>query len=116
MKPRRGRSSIGCAEPAMAREHLLAPEIANRQLEELRIRREGDDPVVDAYFADPRGDRLHLCFIGVTELRVSRIKLGASGYQLLDLRELERRDRTVQLVPPKSGGIAFFARLVMAVD
>jgi len=100
----------------MPREHLLAREISERPLVELRVRREGEDQLVDAYFADARGDRLHLCFIGVSELRISRLQLGVSGYRLLDLRGLGKRDRTVQLAPPKGRGAALFARVVMAVD
>jgi len=100
----------------MPREHRLASEIANRPLEELRVRREGEDQLVDAYFADARGDRLHLCFIGVTELRVSRLELGVGGYRLLDVRELGKPERAVQLAPPKGRGAALFARVVMAVD
>jgi len=100
----------------MPHDHPMLPNAKLLRLAELRLSREGDDVMVDAYFQGPGHELTHLAFVGVKDLRVAKYQPEARGYQLLDVRDLGKRGRAVRLVPPKGKGVALEARVVMSVD
>ena len=62
----------------MAHDHPLLSDARAQRLLEVRLRSIGPDFVVDAYF-ERAGERTHLVFIGVSELRISRFEPGMIG-------------------------------------
>ena len=89
----------------------LVPELPRLQLSEVRVSSLEGELAVDAYFADGRGDRTHVLFLGVDKLKLDRFVPAALGYKL----QLAP-SRKVKLVPPRGRGISLLARAAMVVD